>query len=143
MTEGRHSALSIEGFRKKPVTGPDPSAIAELSAGTEFAPREVEPSVEPGGEGATPPAVVAPRGATRPAEARRTRQPSAPEPVPFERPRRRAGRPRVGRDHPFTTRLRADTLQAIYDLADELSVPIAEVIERLVDQHAAAVRRQR
>lgn len=44
----------------------------------------------------------------------------------------------TGRDHQFNVRLRADTLQAIYDQANSRNVPIAQVIEEAM----AALERQ-
>ena len=50
----------------------------------------------------------------------------------------RRQRPPTGRNHQFNVRLRADTLQAIYDQANSRNVPIAQVIEEAM----AALDRQ-
>jgi hypothetical protein len=51
-----------------------------------------------------------------------------------------AGRQRqkIGRDHMFSTRLRADTRAAIYDQANARNVPVAQVIEEAMAALEAA-----
>lgn len=56
-----------------------------------------------------------------------------PTPAPTSAPTAEQGRGRrrqpTGRDHQFTTRLRQDTLDAIYAEANARNIPIAQVIE--------------
>ncbi len=47
-------------------------------------------------------------------------------------PRRRQRQP-TGRDHQFNVRLRQDTLDYIYGQANDRNVPIAQVIEEMVE----------
>lgn len=69
------------------------------------------------------------KAATRAAGFRET--PKAPEPSPSSpgRSARRARR-KTGRTEQFATRLRADTLEAIYAYADRHEITLAETIER-------------
>jgi hypothetical protein len=69
------------------------------------------------------------KAATRAAGFRET--PKAPEPSPSSlgRPVRRARR-KTGRTEQFATRLRAETLEAIYAYADRHEITLAETIER-------------
>ncbi len=69
------------------------------------------------------------KAATRAAGFRET--PKAPDPFapPPGRPPRRTRR-KTGRTEQFATRLRADTLQAIYAYADRHEITLAETIER-------------
>lgn len=69
------------------------------------------------------------KAATRAAGFRET--PKAPEPSPSSpgRPARRARR-KTGRTEQFATRLRAETLEAIYAYADRHEITLAETIER-------------
>lgn len=59
--------------------------------------------------------------------------PRAPELVPSSpgRPARRARR-KTGRTEQFATRLRADTIEAIYSYADRHEITLAETIERAI-----------
>ncbi|MEC5293762.1 stability/partitioning determinant [Aurantimonas sp. C2-6-R+9] len=59
--------------------------------------------------------------------------PRAPESVPPSpgRPARRARR-KTGRTEQFATRLRADTIEAIYAYADRHEITLAETIERAI-----------
>jgi hypothetical protein len=47
----------------------------------------------------------------------------------------------TGRSVPFSIKLRADTLEYIYEIANERDVPLAQVIEELVEVHARQQRR--
>ena len=78
------------------------------------------------------------KAATRAAGFRET--PKAPEPALAApaRPMRRARR-KTGRTEQFATRLRADTLEAIYAYADRHEITLAETIERAL---AALVERE-
>lgn len=78
------------------------------------------------------------KAATRAAGFRET--PRAPERSSLDsiRPVRRARR-KTGRTEQFATRLRADTLQAIYAYADRHEITLAETIERAM----AALARQK
>lgn len=69
------------------------------------------------------------KAATRAAGFRET--PKAPELFPSSRgrPARRTRR-KTGRTEQFATRLRADTLEAIYAYADRHEITLAETIER-------------
>ena len=69
------------------------------------------------------------KAATRAAGFRET--PKAPELLPSSpgRPARRTRR-KTGRTEQFATRLRADTLEAIYAYADRHEITLAETIER-------------
>lgn len=69
------------------------------------------------------------KAATRAAGFRET--PKAPELFPslLGRPARRTRR-KTGRTEQFATRLRADTLEAIYAYADRHEITLAETIER-------------
>lgn len=69
------------------------------------------------------------KAATRAAGFRET--PKAPELFPSlpRRPARRTRR-KTGRTEQFATRLRADTLEAIYAYADRNEITLAETIER-------------
>lgn len=69
------------------------------------------------------------KAATRAAGFRET--PKAPElfPSSLGRPARRTRR-KTGRTEQFATRLRADTLEAIYAYADRHEITLAETIER-------------
>lgn len=84
----------------------------------------------------TPPAppvdLNAVKAATRAAGFRET--PKAPEQSPSSpgRPARRARR-KTGRTEQFATRLRADTLEAIYAYADRHEITLAETIERAMN----------
>ena len=75
------------------------------------------------------PSVV--KAATRAAGFRET--PKAPELFPSlpGRPARRTRR-KTGRTEQFATRLRADTLEAIYAYADRHEITLAETIERAI-----------
>ncbi len=53
-------------------------------------------------------------------------------PSPTERPLLRRTRRKTGRTEPFQTRIRADTLQAIYDYVDEQDITLAEFLERAI-----------
>ena len=48
-------------------------------------------------------------------------------------PRRNRG---AGRSIPFSLKLRKDTLDYIYEIANGRNIPLAQVIEELVDVHA-------
>lgn len=48
-------------------------------------------------------------------------------------PRRTRG---AGRSIPFSLKLRKDTLDYIYEIANGRNIPLAQVIEELVDTHA-------
>ncbi len=50
----------------------------------------------------------------------------------------RRERPRTGRDHHFTTRLRAETLDYIYAQANGRNIPVAQVIEEMEAAHRRA-----
>lgn len=71
---------------------------------------------------------------------RSARSQAAPAPVPApvshampaERPLLRRTRRKTGRTEPFQTRIRADTLQSIYDYVDEQDITLAEFLERAV-----------
>ncbi|MHB8286870.1 MAG: hypothetical protein ACYDD1_19630 [Caulobacteraceae bacterium] len=63
------------------------------------------------------------------------RQVGASEPV-FARKR-----PKTGRDHQFNVRLRADTMEQIYDRANSRNIPVAQVIEEAMEALLAPSRR--
>jgi hypothetical protein len=63
-------------------------------------------------------------------EVDRLRANQAPEP-----PRRVRG---GGRSMPFSLKLRPDTLEYIYAIANDRNIPLAQVIEELVDAHSKA-----
>lgn len=67
------------------------------------------------------------KAATRAAGFRET--PKAPEPFSLSKTARRTRR-KTGRTEQFATRLRADTLEAIYAYADRHEITLAETIER-------------
>jgi hypothetical protein len=52
-----------------------------------------------------------------------------------EAPRRVRG---GGRSMPFSLKLRPDTLEYIYAIANDRNIPLAQVIEELVDTHSKA-----
>lgn len=72
---------------------------------------------------------VAVKAATRAAGFRETPKAAEPELPASTRPMRRARR-KTGRTEQFATRLRADTLEAIYAYADQHEITLAETIER-------------
>lgn len=69
------------------------------------------------------------KAATRAAGFRETPKASDLVPSSLGRPARRARR-KTGRTEQFATRLRADTLEAIYAYADRHEITLAETIER-------------
>ena len=69
------------------------------------------------------------KAATRAAGFRETPKASELFPSSPERPARRTRR-KTGRTEQFATRLRADTLEAIYAYADQHEITLAETIER-------------
>ncbi len=89
-----------------------------------------------GDEQETPPAPPvdpnAVKAATRAAGFRET--PKAPEQSPSSvaKPLRRTRR-KTGRTEQFATRLRADTIEAIYSYADRHEITLAETIERAME----------
>ena len=48
----------------------------------------------------------------------------------------------TGRSIPFSIKLRADTLEYIYEIANDRDVPLAQVIEELVEVHANQQQRR-
>ena len=48
----------------------------------------------------------------------------------------------TGRSVPFSIKLRADTLEYIYEIANDRDVPLAQVIEELVEVHANQQQRR-
>jgi hypothetical protein len=53
-------------------------------------------------------------------------------------PRRNRG---AGRSIPFSLKLRKDTLDYIYEIANARNIPLAQVIEELVEVHARSTAR--
>ena len=71
------------------------------------------------------------KAATRAAGFRETPKAAASETVaPIRAPRRT--RRKTGRTEQFATRLRAETIEAIYNYADQHEITLAETIERAV-----------
>lgn len=72
------------------------------------------------------------KAATRAAGFRETPRAPAPEPAetPAVKPRR--ARRKTGRTEQFATRLKAETLEAIYAYADQHEITLAETIERAI-----------
>lgn len=68
------------------------------------------------------------KAATRAAGFRET--PKAPEQLPLVTKTLRRTRRKTGRTEQFATRLRADTIEAIYSYADRHEITLAETIER-------------
>lgn len=71
------------------------------------------------------------KAATRAAGFRETPKPASPEVGAPIRPARRTRR-KTGRTEQFATRLRAETIAAIYDYADHHEITLAETIERAI-----------
>ena len=71
------------------------------------------------------------KAATRAAGFRETPKPAAPEIAAPIRATRRTRR-KTGRTEQFATRLRAETIEAIYNYADQHEITLAETIERAV-----------
>lgn len=71
------------------------------------------------------------KAATRAAGFRETPKAPGLPPSSTDRPGRRTRR-KTGRTEQFATRLRADTLEAIYAYADRHEVTLAETIERAI-----------
>ena len=72
------------------------------------------------------------KAATRAAGFRETPKAAASETgAPIRGPRRT--RRKTGRTEQFATRLRAETIEAIYNYADQHEITLAETIERAVD----------
>ncbi|MDX0500817.1 stability/partitioning determinant [Sinorhizobium medicae] len=70
------------------------------------------------------------KAATRAAGFRET--PKAPEPEARGKKLTRRARRKTGRTEQFATRLRADTLEAIYGYADRHEITLAETIEHAI-----------
>lgn len=72
------------------------------------------------------------KAATRAAGFRETPKASSSEAAPSIRTMRRTRR-KTGRTEQFATRLRAETIEAIYNYADQHEITLAETIERAVE----------
>ncbi|SOC48328.1 hypothetical protein SAMN05892877_1515 [Rhizobium subbaraonis] len=72
------------------------------------------------------------KAATRAAGFRETPKASISEAAPSIRTLRRTRR-KTGRTEQFATRLRAETIEAIYNYADQHEITLAETIERAVE----------
>lgn len=72
------------------------------------------------------------KAATRAAGFRETPKASSSEAAPSIRTMRRTRR-KTGRTEQFATRLRAETIEAIYNFADQHEITLAETIERAVE----------
>lgn len=70
------------------------------------------------------------RAATRAAGFRET--PRAPRPTEMPAVKSRRARRKTGRTEQFATRLKAETLEAIYAYADQHEITLAETIERAI-----------
>lgn len=71
------------------------------------------------------------KAATRAAGFRETPKAAGSEAAAPIRPTRRTRR-KTGRTEQFATRLRADTIEAIYNYADQHEITLAETIERAI-----------
>ncbi len=105
---------------------------AKLDFGLEDDPASEPPPLDPGViKAVTQQAgyVETPKSARKPAAKASPRsKPEPAEPVL----KRRGGRPKTGRIHLFSARIRADTNNAIYDYADRHEITLGEVLERAV-----------
>lgn len=72
------------------------------------------------------------KAATRAAGFRETPKAASSEAAPSIRTMRRTRR-KTGRTEQFATRLRAETIEAIYNYADHHEITLAETIERAVE----------
>ena len=72
------------------------------------------------------------KAATRAAGFRETPKAASSEAAPSIRTMRRTRR-KTGRTEQFATRLRAETIEAIYNYADQHEITLAETIERAVE----------
>lgn len=74
---------------------------------------------------------VAVKAATRAAGFRETPKAANSESAPSTRTQRRTRR-KTGRTEQFATRLRAETIEAIYSYADQHEITLAETVERAI-----------
>ena len=72
------------------------------------------------------------KAATRAAGFRETPKAATSEAAPSIRTMRRTRR-KTGRTEQFATRLRAETIEAIYNYADQHEITLAETIERAIE----------
>ena len=72
------------------------------------------------------------KAATRAAGFRETPKAASSEATPTIRAMRRTRR-KTGRTEQFATRLRAETIEAIYNYADQHEITLAETIERAIE----------
>lgn len=72
------------------------------------------------------------KAATRAAGFRETPKAAGSEAAPSIRAMRRTRR-KTGRTEQFATRLRAETIEAIYNYADQHEITLAETIERAIE----------